>query len=238
MDQVQNESCIQCDFRTLPKRIVLLCALWCSILDKVIHQLHHILIILDVGKGIEAVRAGWLDQVKHLDSIAPFEQQRRYGPERFPLGVSHKKATICLHQIWLNKKPRLACAGAADDDLQQIAPVHFPVQAHADILCQDGVVVRVFVPVFGVQPFGAAPFGRTVLLARPAVLAGGEIKRHGKAIGRQRPQHKFRRMQRPPHRKGMLHQPRKPPHQCRHGHSGLILCCKQRCQPKHHRHRQ
>ena len=83
MDQVQDESCIQCDFRTLPKRIVLLCALWCSILDKVIHQLHHILIILDVGKGIEAVRAGWLDQVKHLDNIAPFEQQRRYGPERF-----------------------------------------------------------------------------------------------------------------------------------------------------------
>ena len=118
MDQVQDESCIQCNFRALPKRIVLLRALWRSIFDKVIHQLHHILIIPDVGKGIEAVRAGWFDQVKHLDNIALLEKKRCHGPERFPLRVSHKKAAICLHQIRFNKEPRFACTATTDYDLK------------------------------------------------------------------------------------------------------------------------
>ena len=55
MDQVQDESCIQCDFRALPKRIVLLCAFRRGVFYEVVDQFHHILIVLDVGKGIEAV---------------------------------------------------------------------------------------------------------------------------------------------------------------------------------------
>ena len=118
---------------------------------------------------------GWVDQVEHLNNIALLEEQRRYRPERFPLGVCHKKAAICLHQVRLHKKARLTSTRATDHDLQQIAPVHFAVQAHADILRQDGVIARVFVPVFGVQPLGAAPFGGAVFFSRPAVLAGREV---------------------------------------------------------------
>ena len=93
---------------------------------------------------------GWVDQVEHLNDIALLDEQRRYRPERFALRVSHKEAAICLHQVWLHKEPRFTCTATADHDLQEIAPVHFAVQAHADILRQDGVVAGVFVSIFGI----------------------------------------------------------------------------------------
>ena len=207
VDQVQNESRIQRDLGTLPKRIVLLCAFRRGVFYEVVDQFHHILIVLDVGKGIEAVRPGRVDQVEYLDDIAFLEQQRGYRPERFAFWVSHKKAAICLHQIWLHEKAGLTCAGAADHDLQQVAPVHFPVQAHADILCQDGVVAQVFVAVLCIEPLGTAPLGRAVFFSRPAVFAGRAAERHGKAIGDQCAQHKLERIRRPPDRQRMLHQP-------------------------------
>ena len=55
MDQIQNESRVQRIFRAFPEWVILLCAFGRGVLDEVVHQLHHILIVLDVGEGVEAV---------------------------------------------------------------------------------------------------------------------------------------------------------------------------------------
>ena len=188
MDQVQNESCVQRNFRAFPERVILLRAF---------------------GRGV-------------FDHIALLKKQRCHGPERFSLGVSHKKAAICLHQIRLHKKACFARTRASDYDLKEIAAVHFAVQAHADILRQDGVVARVFVPVLGVQPLGAAPLGGAVFFSRPAVLTGRVVKSDGSAIGHQRRQHEFNGMRCPSDRKRALQRSTETAHPCKEGHIILI----------------
>ena len=55
VDQIQNEGRIQRNFRALPERVILLRAFGRGVFDEIVYQFHHIFIVLDVGKGIEAV---------------------------------------------------------------------------------------------------------------------------------------------------------------------------------------
>ena len=55
MDQIQNEGRIQRNLRALPERVILLRAFGRGVFDEIVYQFHHIFIVLDVGKGIEAV---------------------------------------------------------------------------------------------------------------------------------------------------------------------------------------
>ena len=48
----------------------------------------------------------------------------------------------------------------------------FPaVQAHADMLGKDDIILLLFVPVFPVKLPGIAPMGGAMFLSRPSVLA-------------------------------------------------------------------
>ena len=170
MEQVQDQGGVQGDFGLLPKRVILLCPFWRGVFDKAVDQLHCVLIVPDVWERVKGVRMAWVDQVKYLDDIAFLNEQRRDGPQHLSFGIGDEKTAIGLHQIGLDEEAGLAGAGAADHDLEKIAPVLFPVQPHADILTEDGVFHRVFVPVLCVELSGAAPFCAAVLLTRPAVL--------------------------------------------------------------------
>ena len=64
----------------------------------------------------------------------------------------------------------LTCAGAAYNDLQKVSEMLAAVQAHPQVLCQNGVALGVFVAVLTVQLAGIAPSGAAVFLAGPAVL--------------------------------------------------------------------
>ena len=77
MDQVQNDGRVQCNFAALPERIILLCILGRRIFYEIIDHLHHVLVIMEIGKGIEAVGMLSVDKVKDFDNIAFFQQKRR-----------------------------------------------------------------------------------------------------------------------------------------------------------------
>ena len=128
-----------------------------------------------VGKGIEGVGVVGIDQVKDLDDIAFFQQQRGDGPHGLTLWIGDQEAAICLHEVGLAEEARLARAGAADDDLQKITPVCFPVEAHTDILRKDCILKGVFVTILGIELPGIAPSGGAVFLAGPPVFPCGEV---------------------------------------------------------------
>ena len=131
MEQVQNERRVQGYLGLLPKGVIAAGVLGCGVFDKIIHQLHSVLVVLDVGERIEGIGVGRVNQVEHLDYIALLNEQRGDGPEHFSLGICHKKTAICLHEIRLAEKAGLARPGAADHDLQEVAPVLLSVEAHA-----------------------------------------------------------------------------------------------------------
>ena len=188
IQQIQHQRRVQSHLRPLPKRVTLLGVLGRSVLNEVIHQLHHILGIPDIGKGVKSVRMARINEVKHPQHIPLLQQQRRQVPEHFALGVRHQEAAVYLHDIGLAEIPRLTGTAAAHDDLQQIPPVLPPVETHSHMAGQQGVVGRVFVRVFPIELPRTAPPGGAVFLPRPAVFPAGIIQDHRTPIEQQKHQ--------------------------------------------------
>ena len=232
MEQVEDEGGVQGNFAFLPKRVVVAGVLGGGVADQVMHQLHGVLVVPDVGEGVKGVGVGRVDQVKNLDDIAPLNEQRSHGPQHFSLGVCHQKTAIRLHQIRLAEKAGLASAGAADYNLQEIPPVDLSIEAHADILRKQGILHGVFVTVLGIELLRVPPFGGAVFLAGPSVFLGGEKERQGEPIDNQRQKHKFQGMRSPSDREGALHQNGEAPQQLNHIHSVLVAIGQDRSHPK------
>ena len=113
-----------------------------------------------------------IQKIQHTHLIALLPQQVSRASQQLTLRVQHGKARVCLTQIRLCEKPRLACTAAADHDRVEIAAVLSPVQSHTDILREDLVFLRLGCPVFSVDGSSRAPLGRTVFLATAVIAAG------------------------------------------------------------------
>lgn len=57
-----------------------------------------------------------------------------------------------------------------------------PIQAHAEILGEDHVVVGGLVPVLEVQCVDIPPMGGAVFLAGPLVLTAGKVQSDGESV--------------------------------------------------------
>ena len=73
MKQIEDEGGVQGDLGPFPKWITVGRIFGGRIFDEVVYQLHNILIIPQIGKGIEGVGVVGVDQVKDLDDIAFFQ---------------------------------------------------------------------------------------------------------------------------------------------------------------------
>ena len=87
MEQIQDESGVQGDLGFLPKRVVVGGIFRCGVLNQIVHQFHSVLVVLQVWEWVEGVGAVGVNEVKHLDNIALFDEQRGHGPHRLPFGV-------------------------------------------------------------------------------------------------------------------------------------------------------
>ena len=222
MEQIQDKGGVQGDLGLLPKWIVVGSIFRCGVLNQVVHQFHGVFVVLQVWEWVKGVGAVGVNEVKHLDNIPLFNEQRGHGPHRLPLGVCDQKTAIRLHEIGLTEKPCFARARAADDDLQEVAAVYLSIEAHADILCEDGILEGGLVPVLAVKQLGTAPLGGAVFLTGPPVLPGGAVEHHGEAVDQQGPQHKLRGMRRPADGKGPLQQFAETAHEVKDSHTLLI----------------
>jgi len=75
VEQVENKRLQKRGFGAFPKGVVGVAALGRGVADQVGDELQHILVVLQISKGVVAVGEVHVDQVQHLDGIAPgFEQ--------------------------------------------------------------------------------------------------------------------------------------------------------------------
>ncbi|CUP48229.1 Uncharacterised protein [Flavonifractor plautii] len=223
MQQVEHKGAVQRGFGLLPKRVVVGGVLWRGVLNEVVDQPEHVRVLSDVAEWVVAVRMGGVYQIEYPQDIAALEQQRPHRPHDFALGISTDIRGVCQHDVGLYQKAGLACAAAADDDLQQVAAVLLAVQAHLQVLGQNHVPVRVLaVAILPVQRPHVAPRRRAVLHAGAAVLPGGVVQGDCGGIERQRPQQETGRVRRPADGKRMVQLGGKPLHEVKDSHAGRI----------------
>ena len=232
MEQIQHEGGIQGDLAFLPKRVIGMCVLRRGVADEIGDQLQNVCVISDVVEGIVAVGVFRVHEVNDADGIALPQKQRNGGAGQFPLGVSRDIGGVGLVKIGLDHIPGLARAGAAHHDLQEVSLVLPPVEAHAEVLGEDGVVVRVLVPVFPVKLVYVPPAGGAVLLSGSAVLLGGNVQHNGEGIDHQRPQHEFEGVGGPMDGKGAFQHDTETPHEVKDGHTFPIAAGEGRPRPE------
>ena len=102
--------------------------------EQIRDQLDHVVVLVQVHKGIVAVASLHVEQVDHLDDIPLSPEQAAAVVEQLALRVKDDEGGIGVHEIGLRVKPRLARAGAAADQHIQIAPMPPPVQPDSHIL--------------------------------------------------------------------------------------------------------
>ena len=150
MEKVQHQSTVQSNFRLFPKGIILRCIFRRGVLDKVIDQPKYIRILADVAEGIVVVRMGRVNEIKNPDMIPMAQKKASCGAKDLPLGICNDEAGIAEHYIGENHTNGLLGTAAAHYNLQQI-PVMVPgIQAHLQILGENHIPFRVFVPVLAV----------------------------------------------------------------------------------------
>ena len=80
--KVENKCLKQRRFCTLPEGVVALRAFGCGVAYKIADQAQYVLIVAQIQKGIKAVTARSVDQVKHLNVISLlFEQVARVAQD-------------------------------------------------------------------------------------------------------------------------------------------------------------
>ena len=181
MQQIEHERRIQSRLGFFPERIICLCAFRRGIFNEVVDQFEYIRVPANVAKRVVAVGFGWVNQVKNTQHIPFFQKQISDGTEHFALWICANKAGICKHKIWFCEESRLARAGAADNDLQEISPVQLTVHTHLQVLGQYDVFACILVTVFFIQLPDAAPRRGAVFFTGAGVLGsiGAVLVQHG-----------------------------------------------------------
>lgn len=147
MIQIKHQGLQQCSFRLFPERIDVASRLWRCVADQVSHQFENILIITDVAKRVVTERLFHIDQVKHLDLVAPGFQKVACIAEQLAFRISNQERAIALHDIGLCIKSRLAGTGSTDDQDIEVAPVFSAVESHLEIFGQQEIVFFARIPI-------------------------------------------------------------------------------------------
>ena len=236
--EVEHQGGVQSNLSLLPEGIIAGGVPWGSVLDEIVDELQHILLVPQIAKRVVAIRLAGVDQVKHLHIVALLNQQMAGGAQDLALGVRDEKRTVGAQHTRQAEKPCLTGAGATHHQNVQIAPVLVAVHADADAHGQDDISVRVAgVFILLTQCLGVAPLGAAIFLARSPVLTAGVVKANAHAVAAEGNRHEFQRVRRPADGKGALQQTAETPHQVENRHTVLIAGGKQRRQPQDRYHK-
>ena len=174
IEKIEDDGRQQHGCRRIPEGILGLAPLGGGCFEQIRDQLLHIVIRVQIGKGIEAMAFLHGEKIQHLDLITPhFEECSRHA-EQFTLAVQHKIGSAGLEQVNEGIEAALTRTTATNHNCVQIAPVLSAIQAHADVLGEYLVGFRSFIPILFVDRRCAAPFGGAVFLAPAVVTAGGQ----------------------------------------------------------------
>ena len=113
-----------------------------------------------------------MKEIQHPHLVSGTLQQVSGVPEQFSFGVCHHKRGVRLHQVRLGIKAGLACTRTADHKGVEVSAVAVGVIPDGDVLCQNLVALRWFLPVLPVNVRNLPPPGGTVFLP-PAVVRLG-----------------------------------------------------------------
>ena len=167
----------------------------CGVLDQCVDKPKGVNIRVQVGKRVVAVGLLHVDEVENRHLVAHLLKQTAHSAVGFALWVTYDVGTFRLHEIRLDEKACLACAGAAN---HQNVCVHLmlrrqcpDIHADTDMPGNEQIAVVLLGSEVGAYLFRTPPVGRAVFLTWSAVALFGVVPRHGKAIERQRNQHKF-----------------------------------------------
>ena len=170
----------------IPERILALTALGRGILKDIRDHALHVVVIAEIDKRIVAMAALHVDQIDNLNDVTPFFQMHCGVAEKLALRVENDEAGVCLHDVRLGEKARLACAAAADNQDVQVSHVAVHFQRKPHVLRQNNVSRVVGIGVFLVRFFHAAPFGGAVLLPAAVVPIVREIHADQHGVDQQR----------------------------------------------------
>ena len=236
--EVEHQGGVQGNLGLLPEGVIAGGISWSGVLDEVVDELQHILLIPQIAERVVAIGLTGVDQVKHLHIVALLGQQMAGGAQNLTLGICDKKRTVGAQHTRQAEEPCLTGAGTAYHQNVQIAPVLVTVHADADAHGQDDISVRVAgVFILLAQRPGVAPLGAAVFLARSPVLTAGVVKANAHAVAAEGNRHEFQRVRRPADGKGALQQTAETPHQVKYRHAVLIAGGKQRRQPQDRYHK-
>ena len=105
---ISDESCVVELFRLYPKIFAGLIAVSLRVDDDRIDQLEDVLLAADVAERVVVHGFPEVDGVQRLDDVAALFKHFAAFHQYRTLRVSHNIATVHLHQVWLDKKARLA----------------------------------------------------------------------------------------------------------------------------------
>ena len=191
--------------RLIPERVLRGASLGRGVLEQVGCQLLHIIVCLEIDKGIVAMAFFHVDQVDHLDVIALSFQQVSRVSQELALRVKAYKGCVGVHDVWLGIEPGFACAGAAADQRIEVAAVLMPAQADRHILREDLVFGLGLGGIFAVDLTGIAPFSRAVLLPLAVITDRGQVNRNGDSVDEQKNEDSFQAVLTPYNIKGLAH---------------------------------
>ena len=146
-------------------------------------QSDNVIVLAQIHKGVIAVASLHVEQVDHLDDVAHGPEQVAAVVEQLALRIEDDERSVCVHEIGLGVKPRLARAGAAADQNIQVAPVPPPIQPNGHILGQDLVVLRLPLRILPIDAPSLPPLRRPMLLLHPIIPARGQINSNAQRIG-------------------------------------------------------
>ena len=172
MDEIQTQRLKQRRFGLLPERIIGVGILRRGIADQGRHQAQHIVIRSYVLQGIVAEGVVHVDQVDHLHIIAQLLHEIAGIPRQFSFWICNHKRSVSLKDVGFGIKARLACAGTADHQHIEVAPVLVAVQSQTEILRHQQIRGRFLRGIFLRDLLDVSPLRRAVLLQRTGAAAG------------------------------------------------------------------
>ena len=137
------------------------------------HELQYILLAVDIAERVVVHGLLEVDGVQRAYLVPGALQEPPCFKHQLSLGVGDDVRAVQLHQIWLDEKPRLARAGAADDEdvfVPRCFCIFRPrIHRQALGLRENDVVLELRVDVWP-DVLGGAEAGRAVLYVVTVLL--------------------------------------------------------------------
>ena len=235
-DEIEHQRRIQCNFSLFPKRVIAGSVARRGILNEIVNERQHILLIVNINKGVIAIRLTRINKIEYLHIIPFVFQKPARRTQQLTFWIGDEIGAVCTVNTGFAEKSSFSGTGAAHHKDVHVALSDVAVHAKSDVLRQDDVgFLMLMIHILSIQFLRIAPLGTSVLFARSAILAARVVKRNTATIEKYAPQHEFQRMRCPSHGKRVFQRSAETPHPLKKVHAILINTGGNHRQPENQR---